>query len=254
MVTSLVSGGIPVLVEKPFTESAESTTTLMSAAQGRGIVVCPVHQFLFQDGVRRLLRWLPAMGTVRRVEFSTSSAGVASGDPARLDDLIGEVLPHPLALIRAVMAVPLARVNWQTVHPSPGEFRGLATVGGAIVDVAISAHGRPTENTLRVVADRGSVMVDLFHGYAVRQSATVSRRAKITSPFVTSGKSLGGASVNLVRRVMRREPAYPGLRELVRLFYHAIASGGPAPIDPDAILDVATTRDRLLTRLRATSG
>lgn len=254
MVTGLVSAGLHVLVEKPFTESAESTTTLMSAAHGRGVVVCPVHQFLFQDGVRRLLRWVPDIGPVRRIEFSTCSAGAQTDDPVRLDDLIGEVLPHPLALIRAVMGLSLARVNWQTAHPSPGEFRGLATVGGAIVDIAISAHGRPTENTLRVVADGGSVTADLFHGYAVRQSPTVSRRAKITAPFVSSGKAFGGASVNLMRRMMRREPAYPGLRELVRAFYATIASGGAPPIEPEAIVDVATTRDRLLTRLRATSG
>lgn len=252
MVTGLVAAGLHVLVEKPLTEDAESTTTLMAAAQGRGVVVCPVHQFLFQDGVRQLLRWVPDMGPVRRIEFSTCSAGAHNDDPVSLDDLIGEVLPHPLALIRAVTGVPLATVDWQIAHPRPGEFRGLATVDGAIVDIAISAHGRPTENWLRVVADGGSVVADLFHGYAVRQSPTVSRRAKITAPFVNSGKAFGGASINLVRRVMRRELAYPGLRELVRAFYATISSGGTPPIEPDAIVDVATTRDRILTRLRGT--
>ena len=254
MVTRLVGAGLHVLVEKPFMEDAESTTTLLAAAQGRGVVVCPVHQFLFQDGVRRLLRWVPNMGPVRRIEFSTCSAGAPSDDPVRLDGLIGEVLPHPLALIRAVTGVSLAKVDWQTAHPTPGEFRGLATIGGAIVDIAISAHGRPTENWIRVVADGGSVVADLFHGYAVRHSPTVSRRAKITAPFVTSGKAFSGASVNLVRRVMRREPAYPGLRDLVRAFYATIATGGAPPIEPEAIVDVATTRDHILTLLRATSA
>lgn len=250
MVTELVSAGLHVLVEKPFTDSAESTAALLAAAQGRGVVVCPVHQFLFQHGVKRLLRWVPEMGPVRRIEFSTCSAGALSDDPESLDDLIGEVLPHPLSLIQAVLAVPLARLNWEIAHPSPGEFRGLATVGGTIVDIAISAHGRPTENSLRVVADGGSIVADLFHGYAVRHSGTVSRRAKITAPFVRSGMALGSASINLARRVIRREPAYPGLRDLVRAFYATITSGGAPPIEPDAIVDVATTRDRILGRPR----
>jgi predicted dehydrogenase len=254
MATALVGAGIHALVEKPLTASAESTTTLMAAAQARGVVVCPVHQFLFQGGTRRLLRWLPTLGTVRRVEFSTCSAGALGDDAASLDDLIGEVLPHPLALFRAILGTPLERVNWQTAHPTPGEFRALATAGSAILDVAISAHGRPTENTLRVVADEGSVTVDLFHGYATRHSSTVSRRAKITAPFVKSGKAFGGASANLVLRVARREPAYPGLRELVRAFYAAIGSGGPAPIEPDAVTDVAISRDRLLARLRGSAA
>jgi predicted dehydrogenase len=254
IVAALIDAGVHALVEKPLTTNAESTTTLMAAAQARGVVVCPVHQFLFQGGTRRLLRWLPTLGTVRRVEFSTCSAGALGDDAASLDDLIGEVLPHPLALFRAILGTPLERVNWQTAHPTPGEFRALAAVGTAILDVAISAHGRPTENTLRVVADEGSVTVDLFHGYATRYSSTVSRRAKITAPFVKSGKEFGGASVNLLLRVASREPAYPGLRELVRQFYAAISSGGRAPIESDAVTDVAISRDRLLARLRGSAA
>ena len=33
-----------------------------------------------------------------------------------------------------------------------------------------------------------------------------------------------------VQRVARWEPAYPGLRELIRAFYAGVATGGAAPI------------------------
>jgi predicted dehydrogenase len=250
MVTALVEAGVHSLVEKPFCETAESAVTLTSQAVSRGVLVCPVHQFVFQDGVRRLARWLPEMGAVRRVEFSTCSAGARSDDAAALDDLIAEILPHPLSLIQTVLRLPVADVSWRVVHPSPGEFRALSTVGDAVVDVAISAHGRPTENTLRVITDGGSVIADLFHGFAVRNGPVVSRRSKITYPFTGSAKAFAGAAVNLARRSLRAEPAYPGLRELVRAFHVAIAVGGSSPIDASAVVDGAVARDRLVARIR----
>jgi hypothetical protein len=64
---------------------------------------------------------------------------------------------------------------------------------------------------------------------------------------------LGGASVNLIQRALRSEPAYPGLRQLIAAFYSAIAIGGLPPIAFDAIIDVAAARDQLLRRLRGSA-
>ena len=125
----------------------------------------------------------------------------------------------------------------------------MASIASALVVVAISAHGRPTENVLRVVGDDASVSIDLFHGFAIRHAGAVSRRAKIVHPFVASGRQLRGASSNIVRRAARREPAYPGLRELVREFYEGVRGAGPAPFTPASILDVAATRDVLIEKL-----
>jgi predicted dehydrogenase len=249
-VMALVDARVHALVEKPFAETAESTAALTSRAASQGAVVCPVHQFLLQDGVRRLVQWLPGLGTVRRLEFSTCSAGAAGNEGVRLDDLIAEILPHPLSLIQLVLRSEVASLDWQIAHPSPGEFRALSTIGAAIVDVAISANGRPTENTLRVVADGGSVSADLFHGFAVREAPGVSRRAKIASPFVRSAKTLGEATANLLHRALRAEPAYPGLRELVGAFHVAAMAGGPSPIAVSAMIDEAAARDRLIARIR----
>ena len=250
LITTLLDAKVPVLAEKPLAENAETTASLVALAERAGVVLCPVHQFLFQDGVRQVARWLPGVGAIRRIEFSAVSAGATGGNAASLDALIAEILPHPLALLAAVFETPVARIDWQVIHPTPGEFRAVATSAGAIIDLAISAHGRPTENTLRVVADLGSVRADLFHGYAVRHAPTVSRRAKLAQPFVVSAKNLHGASVNLIRRAARREPAYPGLRALVGAFYDAVGSGARPPIAPAQIVDVAVARDRLLEDIR----
>jgi predicted dehydrogenase len=251
VVRGVVEAGLHALVEKPFAENSDTTARLLSLAEAHGVIVCPVHQFLFQDGVRRIFEWLPSLGRVCRVEFSTCSAGAAGDDRASLDDLVAEILPHPLALVSALMGTPLGAKSWQIAYPRAGELRAVTTVSDAVVTFAISAHGRPTENLLRVVGTAGSATADLFHGFAVRHAGVVSRRAKMAQPFVSAGMTLGGASLNLARRALLREPAYPGLRELVRRFYSATRGEHPTPISPASIADIACARDRIIGQLRA---
>ena len=247
IVSALIDAGVHALVEKPFTDDGDSTRVVLGRAEQRSVLVCPVHQFLFQEGIRKVSEWLPHMGPVRRFEYSTCSAG-ASDDPASQDALIAEILPHPLALVRLLLCAPVSEISWQVAHPAPGEFRAIGAAGPVVVDLAISAHGRPTENTLRIVADGGTASADLYHGFAVRYPPTVSRTAKMTRPFSHAARQLSAAAVNLVRRAARAEAAYPGLRELVRAFYSATAGDGPPPIAPDAITDVAYARDALIAR------
>ena len=251
IVAALATAGIHLIVEKPFAENAEDTAALLSLASERRVVVCPVHQFLFQDGVRRMIDWLPTLGPLRRIEFSTCSAGAALDDPAALDALIAEILPHPLSLIAALLGVRLAGTDWQVAHPTAGEFRAIAAINDTIIDVAISSHGRPTENVLRAVGDAGSATADLFHGFAVRHDGRVARNAKIARPFLAAGATLASATANLGRRVVAREPAYPGLREMVRRFYNAVRGERMAPIPSEDVIDVAAARDELLARIRA---
>jgi hypothetical protein len=79
----------------------------------------------------------------------------------------------------------------------------------------------------------------------------VSRRTKITQPFIVAGKNFGSASINLARRALRREFAYPGLTELVQQFYSATRGERAVPLSPACIADVACARDRILASLGA---
>jgi predicted dehydrogenase len=245
----LIAAGLHLLVEKPFAKTTALTESLLSLAAARGVVACPVHQFAFQEGFQQLVGWLPALGTLRRVAFSTCSAGAAGDDALSLNGLVAEILPHPFALVPILIGGPVAGAAWQVQTPAPGELFAATTIDGVVVTIAISAHGRPTENVLRVVGDRGSAAADLFHGFAVRQAGSVSRRAKIAHPFAESAATFVSASSNLVRRALSREPAYPGLRELIRRFYAATRGESEAPISPASTVDVAKARDELLACL-----
>ena len=65
-------------------------------------------------------------------------------------------------------------------------------------------------------------------------------------PFSVAARSLAAASLNLARRAIGGEPAYPGLIELVRRVHLAVRDGATSPIVPEETLDIALARDRLI--------
>ena len=246
VVTSLVDAGLHVLVEKPLAESSAETAQLLALADTRGVLLCPVHQFPFQEGVRRLVASLENLGPVRHVDYVACTAGAAGlGEDAR-DALVADILPHPLSLFARILGVAVDGLQWRLSRPHAGELRAFAEAGEADVGVLVSTHGRPTTNRLQVIGEGGTATADLFHGFAVVQPGDVSRGRKIAQPFALGLATVGGASANLARRAARREPAYPGLRELVRSFYDAIAGGAPPPIPTAETLAVARARERIL--------
>ena len=245
VVRTLIESGVHVLVEKPVTPSAPETTQLIERARSLGVIVCPVHQFLFQAGVATATRALSEIGPIVHFEYAACSAGAAH-DASTSDDVAADILPHPLSLARRLLGGRLVDFEWLVVRPREGELRIVGRRAGVSISVLISMHGRPTESAFRVIGERGSVVVDLFHGFAVRLPGTVSRWRKIAAPFADSGRLAIAAGANLTARALRREPAYPGLRSLVAAVYQAAERGGAWPIPPDETIDVAVARDRVL--------
>jgi len=249
LVRQAQQAGRHVLAEKPLAETAAVTTQLLSLASRHGRLLCPTHQFLFQPGVERVLAALQDIGQVLHVDLLACSAGAAGLFPGGPDGLIGEIVPHPLALLARMFPGALPNVTWQIQHPGNGELRAAGCIGTASVALLISAHGRPTANTMRVIGARGTWEADLFHGYAVFESGAVSRERKIARPFIRSSQTVLAAGLNLAARTVRHEPAYPGLRELIDRFYRAIRGAAQAPIPSSEILDVAVGRDALVATL-----
>jgi hypothetical protein len=129
-----------------------------------------------------------------------------------------------------------------------GEIRATADVAGVSVALTVSMRARPTENSLTIRCERGTVRANLFHGYATVERGTPSRLDKIGRPIVGSTLVLGAAIGNLVERAVTRELAYPGLTELVRRFHLACARLGPSPIGAEESIDVARARDGIRDR------
>ena len=238
-----------VIAEKPLTESAAEAEALCALADARGRYLVPVHQFPFQPGVRDLLARRHELGTIVHVELTMASAGATGTRDA--DEVVAEILPHGLSLTQALLsdiatAPLLDGLPWQVARRRAGEWRITAHANDTSVAYLISMSARPTCAELRVFGTKATAMADLFHGYAVIDAGAATRASKAGRPFRVAARSMMAASVNLARRGLRAELAYPGLQALVHLAYLAFAGRGAVPISAVALLDVARTRDRLI--------
>jgi predicted dehydrogenase len=243
-----IEAGIHVLVEKPVAPDADTAERLHHLADARGVLLCPVYQFLFQSGVLAAQRALPRLGAIRQFDVVTCSAGAGGGTDAERESVALDILPHGLALARRLIGPSFADADWRVGGGPPGELRVIADAGGASIALGVSMRARPTENTLTVRCDLGTIRANLFHGFATVERGTPSRLDKVGRPFMGSAQALGAAIGNLAGRAVRREVAYPGLRELVRRFHGACAGGGASPVAVAESIDVARARDGIATR------
>ena len=245
LVTQGIAAGAHLLVEKPLADDAAAVERLHVRAAERGVLLCPVHQFLFQPGVLSLAATLPSLGPVRQLDVVACSAGADGLSNRARESVALDILPHGLALASRLLEVRLAESSWQVGVGPAGEVRATADAGGASVMLAVSMRARPTENSLTIRCDLGTARANLFHGYATIERGTPSRLDKLGRPIVGSLQTLGTAVHNLGARALRAEPAYPGLRELVRRFHRACVARAPSPITVDESIDVARARDRI---------
>jgi predicted dehydrogenase len=227
-----------VLVEKPFAATLRETDDVLAEAQMAGVLACPVHQFAFQRGVLAARAQLDEIGPLRHLQLSICSAG-ADEAPERRDEIAAEIVPHLLSLAAAFARVPLASGHWALQCPAAGEWIVSATLGDLGVLGRISMGGRPPMNELHLIGERGTIVADLFHGFATRSGgAGAGRTDKVLRPFADAARQGTGAAANLLHRALRGEPAYPGLRELIHRFHHAARTGAPAPIPADETRDI----------------
>ncbi len=233
-----------VLIEKPFAPSLAETTTLLALAKAAGVIACPVHQLVFQRGTRAALDRLAEFGPLLHADFVACTAGADQARELRAQLAI-EILPHPLSVLQRFLAGSLGAAKWHATSPSTGEVRIAGEYGPVTFGILITTAGRPTRNTARFIGERGTMHLDFFHGFSTFERPSVSRTRKAARPFAVSTGMFAGAAANLARRAAAGEPAYPGLRDLVREFYRAIDLGEGSPISPDDVRDLSRAMELL---------
>ncbi|MCZ6766806.1 MAG: Gfo/Idh/MocA family oxidoreductase [bacterium] len=241
-----IEAGVDLLIEKPLVPTAADTEQLLARAVKRNLLVCPVHQFAFQTGVRKAREQLARIGRIVQIRGVFHSAGGAGSPVERLDSIVADILPHPLSIMQIFVTGGVPCEEWVTARAAPGEFFAICETPGMTLSVLVSMSARPTECSFRIVGTEGTIHLDLFHGFSFVVPGAVSKGRKIVHPFDLAGRRLSAAALNLARRTLRRETAYPGLRELIGLFYDAVRSRSDAPVSHEDTLCVARARDQLI--------
>lgn len=245
---SAADAGLHALIEKPLAATAEDTRLVLDSFVSAGRFACPTHQYAFQRSVGSAVERIPQLGPVRHIAFDICSAGAERGG-MNLDELVGEILPHPLAMIQKLLpTADVGALEWACLRTAPGEWQIFAPSGDVAVTIAMSMSGRPTRFRTTLTADRGTVELDNFHDFAILLPGNVSKVQKIAAPFIRDGLGLFAAGRNLVTRAIRSELAYPGLTTLVDAFYRAVREPETVspPITTEQAVAVATARDRLI--------
>lgn len=243
-------GGCHVLIEKPFAGRHEDALEVLSVAESVGRLASPVHQFLYQPGALHAAAVVRDLGTLLHLEAEVCSTGAEHG-AAGPDEVALEILPHALSFAARFCSESIDSVPWSHSRSAPGELTVRATVGPTMVSARLSMRGRPPVNGIRLVAERGTIHLDLFHGFAIVDRSGSSRLMKVARPAYFSARLALAASGSLARRVLQRETAYPGLRELVRRFYAAAATGATSPISPEETRAVSSVWSVLNSRVIA---
>jgi len=245
-----IDAGVHVIVEKPLAANVAETETLLSIARERSVKLCPVHQFGFQNGVLDAKAVLDSLGELLHLRFTVASAGGEGQAADQLDDIITDVIPHPLSVLQRLRpGISLDSSLWSDVHSRTGELHLLGEVDGTAIDIYVSMNARPTRCEMELFCSKGKISLNFFHGYAMIETGKVSRLQKMVQPVHSSLKEFLVAGSNLIKRGVNRESAYPGLICLLEHFYTAVATGAESPISPKEILAVAAARDNIKLRL-----
>lgn len=241
----VLQAGKHLLVEKPLAPSLRESEEILAFARARSLVACPVHQFPFQPGMRKLVAARARLGELVKIAFTAFSAGGEGHPPARRRQILLEILPHPLSLLRVLLPAAAAAPVWQTLAFTDDDLELSRREGSTQVTVTLSLRARPTRAALTVAGTEGTAHADLFHGFSFLEGGKVSRARKAFAPFGHAARLQVSAGTNLVGRALRQESAYPGLRELVSAFHRAARDGSPPPVSAAEALEAAELIERL---------
>ena len=216
----LMSGALDsranLLIEKPVASSLAEWEGWLERSDA---LLMPCHQFVWQRGFQKALRGRSRLGRIVALKHCINTAGGEGLSKEETDGLCLAILPHSISLFQAWLGSRVLETTWSGLSQSPDylEISGLSSQVRLKAEICLSS--RPTRNELWVLGTAGSYRLDLFHGFAVFSEGTVSRWHKATLP-VREAVSTGLVTLaELVRRGVRREPAYPGLSALLSRFY-----------------------------------
>lgn len=243
-----VKAGVNLFIEKPLAETARETIYLYDLAAKNSVKICPAHQFAFQQSVEKAKKMLPRIGEIIHLQAAICSAGGAKLSAENLNEIAADILPHPLSLLQTFLDEILLEKNFDACRPQNGELRISGQTDKTSLGIFVSLNARPTLNSFKIVGSSGTIYLDLFHDFAFIETGKVSKLRKILHPFDSSARNFSAAFFNLLRRAARFETAYPGLQNLINLFYAAIREKKETPVSPAQAINVAQIRDYLMRR------
>jgi predicted dehydrogenase len=266
-----LDAGAHAYVEKPFAMSAAEGRQMLSNAAAAGHVVCAGHDRLFDPAWLECLARIRSgtIGTVRHIEFFQAYdldgpfGRVFANDQSHWvwqlpGGLLYNAIPHGIAALAALIPDEhpvVTSVPWhRSFQQSATELQVL--VRGSVTSATLTfvTGTRPAGSYVRVHGDAGWLEVD-FEARTTRLRASSNLPglvARIYVPWTSTRESARMLARNLVRLVRGDLMHFAGLQHLVRLFYEAVISGGPSPIDLSDVYRTCVLLDDVISGINGT--
>jgi predicted dehydrogenase/nucleoside-diphosphate-sugar epimerase len=247
--------GAHAYVEKPFALSTREARELITLARSKELLISAGHQLLFDPAFVALMARAGELGSIVQIDshFAFKPAG-SLGERASaraLADQAIDVLPHPLytlvaALERCAPANEPMSLVW--THADTAGLHAILNAGRLVGRLSISLRARPVASTLTLVGTGGSLTCDFVRSMVIGAgNSGTEALEKMSNPIIEAGQLVTRTAAGLYRRL--RRGAYPGLAELIEVFYRAVANGHPSPVTPEHLTRVTELFEGLVERI-----
>jgi predicted dehydrogenase/nucleoside-diphosphate-sugar epimerase len=270
VVRQVLEAGRHVLVEKPLALDAFEARTLYDLAEERGVLLCPMHNHLFDPCMQRADAVVKS-GALGRIVNVESYYGLNTRIPAFREyprpnvlpwlyalpgGVYQDFFPHPLYLLleytgAAKSLSVLQRTTGVLPQGLPDEIRVMVDGADAPGLVTFSFSAEPFLHYVRIYGTRGMVEVDLNMMTTVLHPVSGLPKAaqKLTYNFSDGWQRASATISNVVKFARGKLKPYHGMRTLIHQFYDAITAGAPVPVSRPKALQVVDTMDRIFERL-----
>jgi predicted dehydrogenase len=265
LVRQALAAGAHVVCEKPMTNSAEETASLLTVAQQAGRMLIESRNLLFNDPVQQIsaLKDAGALGRVIECDvlLSLDFLGGPFGDlnlsgpgVALKGGAVHDFLPHLAYLF--LHFTDTVDTNVAQIRGALSNRSGNPRCGCDFIDALIdtgTARGRlriatdvgPDQFRFYVRGTKASVEADLYNPYVrLEGPPNVGKRASFG--LAANGKSMIGSGVRNLRNKIMQNGTYQGIPRMLDAFYQSVQDGTPPPFSPDDLLATAHFVDRLL--------
>jgi predicted dehydrogenase len=239
-----------VLVEKPITVNHQDFLTLKSRAQETGRLLMEDHNYLFNEGIQRILGFVRSgeFGPVEHIDVLYSASIMESWSPFADKNIvhptmslpggpIRDFLPHLCYLTYAFVGPHRSvRTLWRKRVPSSpfpaDEFRALIEAEHGTATVSFSANVQPNSIWVRVYGTKMQAEANLME-----PRWNVDRVRSMNPgllPFVNQMKEARDVGRSAFRslwyRLAAKSISYQGVWEFLRQTYQAIQNGTEMPV------------------------
>jgi len=256
-----LDAGAHVYVEKPFALTMTDATRLLEMAERRGRRVCAGHQLLFDGAFRTLVARANAIGELVQADshfaFRPSGSSMTRAGARVLADQLVDVLPHPLYTLIAVLerfGPPGAAVEIDWARGGPDELHASLRAGDIVGRLSVSLRARPIASSLALSGTRGALTCDFVRSIVVGAgNPGEAALEKVLNPMIEGAQLVSRTALSVGRRVATGV-SYPGLAELIDVFYGAVERGDPSPLSPRHLLSVTRVFEDLVSRIDDSVG